>query len=38
MFAVYLGMIGFDFTVTSPPELVDAVRKLGQRYAKAAGA
>ena len=35
MFAVYLGMIGFDFTVTSPPELVDAVRKLGQRYAKA---
>jgi predicted DNA-binding transcriptional regulator YafY len=37
MFAVYLGMIGFDFTVTSPPELVDAVRKLGQRYVKAAG-
>jgi predicted DNA-binding transcriptional regulator YafY len=35
MFAVYLGMIGFDFTVTSPPELVEAVRKLGQRYAKA---
>jgi predicted DNA-binding transcriptional regulator YafY len=37
MFAAYLGMIGFDFTVTSPPELVDAVRKLGQRYAKAIG-
>jgi predicted DNA-binding transcriptional regulator YafY len=37
MFAVYLGMIGFDFTVTSPPELVEAVRKLGQRYAKAVG-
>ncbi|HTJ70085.1 MAG TPA: YafY family protein [Actinospica sp.] len=36
MFAVYLGMIGFDFTVTSPPELVEAVRKLGQRYARAA--
>jgi predicted DNA-binding transcriptional regulator YafY len=35
MFAGYLGMIGFDFTVTSPPELVEAVRKLGQRYAKA---
>jgi predicted DNA-binding transcriptional regulator YafY len=35
MFAVYLGMIGFDFTVTSPPELVEAVRKLGQRYANA---
>ena len=38
MFAVYLGMIGYDFTVTSPPELVDAVRKLGRRYADAAGA
>ena len=37
MFAAYLGMIGFDFTVTSPPELVEAVRKLGQRYAKAIG-
>lgn len=36
MFAVYLGMIGFDFTVTSPPELVEAVRKLGQRYMNAA--
>jgi predicted DNA-binding transcriptional regulator YafY len=36
MFAAYLGMIGFDFTVTSPPELVEAVRKLGQRYVKAA--
>jgi predicted DNA-binding transcriptional regulator YafY len=35
MFAVYLGMIGFDFTVTSPPELVEAVRKLGRRYAQA---
>ena len=35
MFAAYLGMIGFDFTVTSPPELVAAVRKLGERYRKA---
>jgi hypothetical protein len=35
MFAVSLGMSGFDFTVTSPPELVEAVRKLGRRYAQA---
>jgi len=36
MFAAYLGMIGFDFTVTEPPELVEAVRALGERYARAA--
>jgi len=36
MLAVYLGMIGFDFSVTEPPELVAAVRKLAERYAKAA--
>jgi predicted DNA-binding transcriptional regulator YafY len=36
MFAVYLGMIGFDFTVTEPPELVEAVRALSERYARAA--
>jgi predicted DNA-binding transcriptional regulator YafY len=35
MLAVYLGMIGFDFTVTEPPELVEAVRALGKRYARA---
>jgi predicted DNA-binding transcriptional regulator YafY len=35
MFAVYLGMIGYDFTVTEPPELVEAVRALTARYAKA---
>jgi predicted DNA-binding transcriptional regulator YafY len=35
MFAVYLGMIGLDFTVTSPPELVEAVRTLADRYARA---
>jgi predicted DNA-binding transcriptional regulator YafY len=35
MLAVYLGMIGFDFTVTEPPELVEAVRALGRRYARA---
>jgi predicted DNA-binding transcriptional regulator YafY len=38
MFAVYLGMIGFDFTVTEPPELVEAVRALGERYARATSA
>lgn len=35
MLAAYLGMIGFDFTVTEPPELVEAVRMLGGRYARA---
>jgi predicted DNA-binding transcriptional regulator YafY len=35
MLAAYLGMIGFDFTVTEPPELVEAVRALGGRYARA---
>jgi hypothetical protein len=31
-------MIGFDFTVTEPPELVEAVRALGERYARATSA
>ncbi|WP_034263467.1 helix-turn-helix transcriptional regulator [Actinospica robiniae] len=35
MLAAYLGMIGFDFTVTEPPELVEAVRVLGERYSRA---
>jgi predicted DNA-binding transcriptional regulator YafY len=30
--AVYIGMLGLDFHVTEPPELVDAVRMLGARY------
>ena len=37
MFAAYLGMLGFDFTVESPPELAAAVRELGLRYLRAAG-
>lgn len=37
MLAVYLGMLGFDFAVTEPEELVDAVRALGERYLRAAG-
>jgi predicted DNA-binding transcriptional regulator YafY len=30
--AVYLGMLGLGFTVTDPPELVDYVRTLSERY------
>ena len=30
--AVYIGMLGLDFTVTEPPELVAHLRVLGQRY------
>src|SRR3954447_12688631 len=36
MLAVYLGLLGVDFTVTAPDELVERVRTLGERYAKAA--
>jgi len=32
--AVYIGMLGLDFHVTEPPELVDAVRVLAARYAR----
>lgn len=35
LLAAYLGMIGFDFTVTDPPELVAAVQALAARYARA---
>jgi predicted DNA-binding transcriptional regulator YafY len=30
--AVYLGMLGVDFTVSDPPELVDHLRSLATRY------
>ncbi|MBN9745744.1 DNA-binding transcriptional regulator [Amycolatopsis sp. A1MSW2902] len=33
--AVHLGSLGVDFTVTEPPELVEAVRALGDRYQRA---
>ncbi|HEU4946508.1 MAG TPA: WYL domain-containing protein [Kribbella sp.] len=33
--AVYIGMLGLDFRVTEPPGLVDHLRVLGERYAKA---
>jgi predicted DNA-binding transcriptional regulator YafY len=35
MLAAYLGLLGAAFTVTEPPELVDAVRALAARYAAA---
>lgn len=33
--AVHLGMLGYDFTVTEPAELVDHLRALAGRYARA---
>lgn len=33
--AVWIGMLGYDFEVTSPPELVAHVRSLAARYARA---
>jgi predicted DNA-binding transcriptional regulator YafY len=32
MLAVYLGMVGADFTVSGPPELVAHLRVLAGRY------
>ncbi|WP_431278970.1 helix-turn-helix transcriptional regulator [Leifsonia poae] len=32
--AVYIGMLGLDFHVASPPELVTQLRALGARYAR----
>jgi predicted DNA-binding transcriptional regulator YafY len=37
MLALYLGMMDADFTVTEPPELVDRVRKLAERFSGATG-
>jgi len=33
--AVHLGLLGVDFTVTQPPELVELVRTLAGRYHRA---
>jgi predicted DNA-binding transcriptional regulator YafY len=33
--AVWIGMLGLDFTVSSPPALVDHLRVLSRRYAQA---
>ena len=35
MIAVYIGMLGLDFEVPGPPELVEHLRKLGHRYLSA---
>jgi predicted DNA-binding transcriptional regulator YafY len=35
MIAVYIGLLGLDFHVTGPPELVEAVATVGERYRKA---
>lgn len=35
--AVWIGMLGIDFSVTEPPELVANLRALSQRYARAVG-
>jgi predicted DNA-binding transcriptional regulator YafY len=35
--AVHLGMLGADFEVVDPPELVDHITLLAQRYARAVG-
>ena len=36
--AAYIGMLGMDFTVESPPELRDVLRTYSERYARAASA
>jgi predicted DNA-binding transcriptional regulator YafY len=36
--AAYIGMLGLDFRVTAPPELVAHVRLLGERYRRATSA
>ncbi len=33
--AVYVGLLGLDFSVSDPPELVAYLRKLSARYARA---
>jgi predicted DNA-binding transcriptional regulator YafY len=33
--AVYVGMLGIDFTVTGPADLVDELRTVSERYARA---
>ena len=37
MIAHYIGLLDVDFDVIEPPELVDHVRRLGERYRRAAG-
>jgi predicted DNA-binding transcriptional regulator YafY len=35
--AVYIGLLGHEFRVVSPPELVERLRAISQRYARAIG-
>ena len=35
MLALYLAMMDADFTITEPPELLERVRKLAERFARA---
>ena len=35
MIAVYIGMLGMDFRVEPPDALVDHLREVGERYARA---
>lgn len=35
LIAVYIGMLGLDFHVTEPPDLVEHLRVLGRRYVRA---
>lgn len=35
--ATHLGMLGYDFRVDGPPELVDCLRQLAARYQRAIG-
>lgn len=35
MIAVYIGLLGLDFHVTEPPDLVEAVARVGDRYRRA---
>jgi hypothetical protein len=37
LLAVYLGMIDADFDVAEPPELVEQLRVLADRYRRASG-
>jgi hypothetical protein len=32
---VHLGLLGVDFEITGPPELVEHVRQWGERYRRA---
>jgi hypothetical protein len=33
--ALYLGLLGADFHVTDPPELIEHIRSLAARYTRA---